>query len=174
MELITKLETTLAEWYKGMPHLPKRGRDWLRTNIWWIVLIWAIVDAFAVVMTIISSFLTAVFGFAVIGGVVGAFIAGPFVIIQLLGIAATLVEAALLFMAVNPLQEHVKRGWRLVFITLLLSAALAVINQIGQVFVFNIVGLLWGLLWAAAFGYFLFEIRDDFTEEGKGRAHHKA
>jgi hypothetical protein len=173
MELITKLEATLAEWYKGIPHLPKKGRDWLRANIWWIVLIWAIVDAFAVVMTIIGSFLTAL-GLTVFGGVVGAFIAGPFVIIQLLGVAATLVEAVLLFMAVNPLQAHVKRGWRLVFIALLISAALAVINQIGQVLVFNIVGLLWGLLWAAALGYFLFEIRDEFTEEGRVRTHRKA
>ncbi|HJP81466.1 MAG TPA: hypothetical protein VJ841_03680 [Candidatus Saccharimonadales bacterium] len=170
MESISKLENTFAEWYRGMPHLPKKGRDWLRTNIWWIVLVWAIIDIAMVVMTVMGSFLAAL-GLTVVGGVIGAFIAGPLVIIQLLSVAGTLVEAVLLCMAVNPLQAHARRGWRLVFLAMLLSVVLSVI---GQILTFDLVGLLWGLLWAAAFGYFLFEVRDEFTEEGRVRARRKA
>ncbi len=45
MESLQKLEATVGEWYKGMPHLPKNGQRWLAENAWWLVLIGVILGA---------------------------------------------------------------------------------------------------------------------------------
>jgi uncharacterized membrane protein len=62
-------------------------------------------------------------------------------------------------MAISPLKSLRKRGWSLLFITLLLNLASSVI---GLLYNFDFSSLISGVLGAAIGGYFLFEIRDNF------------
>jgi hypothetical protein len=34
MDSLKNLETMVASWYKGVPHLPKTGQKWLAENAW--------------------------------------------------------------------------------------------------------------------------------------------
>jgi hypothetical protein len=44
METINKLETTVAGWYTGLPHLPKTFTQWLAANVWWLALIGVVLE----------------------------------------------------------------------------------------------------------------------------------
>lgn len=174
METVHNLEKTVAEWYKNVPHLPKELRKWLGDNVWWLVLIGVVVSVFGVFATISTLLVVlglgglafsaaGVYGSYVASGVIG--FAWLSVLISLLTLLAVLV---LMGMAVTPLKAKAKKGWTLLFVVLLVSV---VLNVVGNLVGFNIVGILWVAIWAAVEGYFLFEIRDEF---GKAPAKPKA
>lgn len=158
METIRKLETTMAGWYKGMPHLPAEGRKWLAQNIWWITLIGVICGVIALVGVI---FLT-LFAGAALTLIAGGFGAAMGVVIFLGALASILLGVVCVVlggMAINPLKAMQKKGWTLLFDTLLIQAVVIIVTHVLS---FNLMALLWNLLWVAVGGYFLFEIRESF------------
>ncbi len=170
METVKSLESTVAGWYKDVPHLPADARKWIANNLWWLTIVGLVLSAFALLSTIGALLLvlglsgTAIgaagmYGSPVAGGVIGAAWVGTLVV--LVSLAATLV---LLGMAVSPLKVKAKKGWTLLFVVLLLNLAL---NVIGSLLVFNVIGLLMGVLWAGIEAYFLFEIRSEFGHAAK-------
>lgn len=159
MQTVTKLEKKAADWYKGAPHLPLNGRKWLTANIWWITLIGAIVGALSIITVISGTFLVG-FLATVYGGPVGAAVAGFGAIVILLALLFSIASTAVTAMAISPLKAKQKRGWTLLFISVLIQVAAAAVHL---VFTFNIFDLIWSLLFAALGAYFLFEIRDDFS-----------
>ncbi len=165
MEAVRNLEKTMAEWYKGLPHLPKDLRKWLGDNLWWITTVGIVLSVFAVFAAI--SALLLIFGLAGAtaglapygyGGTVAAGIGAAW-LWSLLAIASSVITILLMLAAVNPLKVKAKKGWTLLFVVLLVNVAFNLLQALGS---FNVAGLFFALLWGAVEGYFLFEIRGEF------------
>ena len=159
MQTVTKIENMAVEWYKGMPHLPANGRRWLSANVWWIALVGVIVGALSIVTVFFGTLLVGMFA-ATYGGVAGAALAGFGAVVVLLSLLFSIVTMVLTAMAISPLKAKQKRGWTLLFMTVLIQVVAAAIHLL---FTFNIFDLIWNLLFIAIGGYFLYEIRDDFS-----------
>lgn len=163
MEALHKFETTVAGWYKNVPHLPKNAQKWIADNVWWIVLIAVVLGVLGVftgfgaigalgAVTATYGALSPYYGVAVAN--VGAAITAAW--IALAGLAASVVLMAL---AISPLKEHKKKGWDLLFLSDIVYFAIVVVSAVITYSFGNIVGALLGT--AIGF-YFLFEIRSHF------------
>lgn len=166
MEVIHKLELTLEAQYKKVPHLPVGVRKWLAENAWWLVLIGVIVGIFAI-LSILSLLGLAMLGLSIggallgagIGAAVGATLGGILLVTALISLALYIAETVLMGMAIMPLKDMKKRGWDLLFVVAVLNAVSIVV--VG-VLTFDLLGLVWSLLWIALSVYFLYEVRDYF------------
>jgi hypothetical protein len=148
----------VAEWYKGLPHLPKNGQQWLAKSSWWIALIWVVVGAVGI-FGVLSITLFAGALLTAVGGAAGAAIAGFGMIVIWVYLAVAVVSLVITIMAISPLKAMKKRGWTLLFITILLEVVSKVVYF---VFDYNFFSLVWGILMSAVVAYFLFEIRSFF------------
>jgi hypothetical protein len=169
METVKKLEVTVAAWYKSVPHLPKNGQEWLATNAWWLALIGVILGALAVVNVLFFSLLAGAF-LTAIAGPIGAAAGGLVLFGVIISLGLGIVCILLGGMAISPLKALQKKGWTLLFVLLLIEVAAIVISDVLS---FNLLALVWELLWAAVGGYFLFEIRGQFglkSHKGKEKA----
>lgn len=170
MQLLHKQETLIHGWVKNVPHLPDNARKWLGTNIWWIVLIGAIISGISLLFALFGIFalmqligsVSSVYyvngtGFAAWGIVTG--------VITLVISAFALVLTAL---SITPLKEKQKKGWVLLFAAWLVNVAGSVI---GAILAFNPFTFIFSLVFTAVFaaiaGYFLFEIHSQFAHEAK-------
>jgi len=159
METVHKLESTFAKWYEKAPHLPKGGRDWIADNIWWIVLIGVIIGAMGIVGILAALLLgTALLGVA--GGVFGIAAGSAITLAILTSFAFTIAIIILHALAIQPLRAKQKRGWELVFVTMLLDIAMTILNLL---FGGHFSNFLQGLIGVAIGGYLLFEIRSHFV-----------
>ncbi len=163
METVHKLEQTIATWYKSLPHLPENGRKWLATNVWWLTLIGVILSALGLLGLLFGTLLVGVF-FTGVAGVAGAALGGLLFFGALVTVVLGGISVVLGGMAITPLKAMQKKGWTLLFILMLIEAASMVVSNGLS---YNIMALVWGLLWAAVGGYFLFEIRDYYKEAKK-------
>jgi hypothetical protein len=166
MESVHKLEKTVAEWYKAVPHLPKGGQKWLADNVWWIVVIGVVLSVLGL-FSILSLLFLAGAGLALAGGAtggaygsaVGAALGGVVLISVIVSLAVYVIELILMAMAISPLKNHKKKGWDLLFLVALINVlSIVVTGLLGM----NFFSIIWGLLWAAVGGYFLFEIYGHF------------
>lgn len=171
MELINKLERLVLGWVKDVPHLPEAARKWLGINVWWIVLIIAIIGGL--------GFLGALSGFFTYLSLIGAsssayYINATYTSVALLNSAVSLVflgaTVALLAFAVKPLKERQKKGWVLLFFTLLVEALSVVV---GAVLSFSasafIIQILFGAIGIAIGAYFITEIHSQFAHPVKAK-----
>ena len=163
MDSINKLETMAVSWYKTLPHLPREFRNWLATNAWWLALIGVILGGLAVFSLISATFLV---GAVLTGaaGIAGAAVGGVVLIAVIFSLALSVVDLVLIAMAISPLKEMKRRGWKLLFLTVLINVLSLAIHF---VFTIDLFGLIWGLLMTAVGAYFLFEIRDEYKEDAK-------
>jgi hypothetical protein len=168
MELITKLENLVGGWLKNVPHLPPAGQKWLGQNVWWIVLIGAIVSGIALLFAIGALFaLIALLG-AVTASYYGAYAAtgvtGLSIAAAIVALAFTIIRVILLAISVKPLKDMQKKGWTLLFIVWLVQVVAVVV---GAVLSFNVasflVSLILGAIGLAISAYFLFEIHAQFA-----------
>ncbi len=159
MEAVRKLESTMAEWYAKAPHLPKNGQDWIAKNVWWLVMIGAILGAFAVI-SILWVTVVGVVMLTGFGGLAGAALGGLALVMAIVTLAFTAMWVVLAGMAVKPLRAGEKKGWDLLFISLLLNAVVVAITFIFSV---DVGGLLSGVIGLALGGYVLFEVRKHFA-----------
>lgn len=172
MEILSKLERTVLGWLKSVPHLPTNARKWLGDNVWWIAVIGAVLGGIGVLGLIIALF----------GNI--STLSSPFVsyyasatfitwlIIQtIIGLVFAVIEFLLLAFAITPLKEKQKKGWVLLFAVWLVGAVSVVVNAILTLNPFSfITSIIFGALWLALSGYFLFEIHSQFAhvERSKG------
>ncbi|HET8884282.1 MAG TPA: hypothetical protein VFM68_02325 [Candidatus Saccharimonadales bacterium] len=158
MEHVSKIENRVASWYKKAPNLPVGLQRWLADNIWWLVLIGVIIGAIGVVSIISVTFLAGALlvGF---GGAIGATIAGLALIVVLVTLGLSIVNLVIAALAISPLKNKRKKGWSLLFLTMLISVLSLII---GFLLTFELFSFVWGLLYAAVGGYFLFQIRHYF------------
>lgn len=164
-KVIHKAERVGEDWHKMTPHLPASGQKWLSENIWWVTAIGAILSAIATITTVGSliRLLSPVsyYGFELTVGYTNMA-----VITTLFNILFIGAVAALLFMAVKPLQSLEKKGWVLAFTAVLAGAVGIVINSLISLIALDIATffttLLIGAIFIALEAYFLFEIRGKF------------
>jgi hypothetical protein len=178
MELVSKLEKKLLDLFKNVPHLPANARTWLGDNVWWIVVIGAISSGIGVLV-----FLSSLFGSISLlsGSFVSYYVSTTFVGLLILNAAVALffiaLECLLLALAVMPLKEKQKKGWVLLFTAWLVGIVYAVVAAILTFNVFSVIGnLIFGAIWVAVSGYFLFEIHSHYAhvERSKGVKEKKA
>lgn len=172
MELLTKLERTVLGWLKAIPHLPVNARKWLGENAWWISVVFAVLTGAGAL-----GLLFALFGHlsALASPYAAYFVSSSIVVWAIVTTISSLVfivPACLLFaFAVTPLKERQKKGWVLLFAAWLLGVVSVAVNAVLTLnpltFVTN---LIFGALWLAVTGYFLFEMHSQFahTERSKG------
>jgi hypothetical protein len=171
MEHLTKLEKKLLKWGESLPHLPKAAREWLGANIWWIALIGAILSGISVIVNLNSLFDT----IAVLGTIGATYFATTsitswMIVTSLVSIFFTALSTVVLAFSIKPLQNKEKKGWVLLFVTWLLSALSTVVMAVLSLSVFSfIVGLMFGAIWLAISGYFLFEIHGQFAHAEKSK-----
>jgi hypothetical protein len=165
METVHKFEEMMAGWYKAVPHLPTEARRWIAQNVWWMTLIGVICGAIALISTFFFTLLAGA-ALTALGGGIGAMLGIVIFIGILTSVILGIVCIVLGGMAIAPLRAMKKKGWTLIFITLLVEVAAIVITNVLS---FNILALIWSLLWAAVGGYFLFELREYFEPKASGR-----
>jgi len=172
METLTSLEKTLSKWYKDLPHLPKGFTDWLAENIWWLVVIGVVLSILSLLVLIpvalivfgITSGVASTYGYPGAMSVTGAGLAWLSVT---LSIAALVVTTILEAMAISPLKAKAKKGWTLLFAVAVFNLAFNIVSALVEI---NIFGIITAILWAAVWGYFLFEIRSYFGAKHKAEA----
>ena len=166
MELVKKLEGTLAGWYKQVPfHLPAGGRKWLASNVWWLVLIGVVLGILSVFASVQAAFwaqqvtntYSAAIAYYGIAPTANTSLNMTSLWVSILFFAAIVV---LELMAISPLKAQKKRGWNLLFLTMLLSATSSVVSAVLQMSPMGLIGAAIGL---AIGGYFLFEIHESFN-----------
>lgn len=167
MEFVNTLETTVAGWVKNVPHLPVAGQKWLKENVWWIVLVGAILTGISLLVSLGALFTLV----ALLGSPVSYYyVAGASPVSDLslvsaiIGLVFIAIRGALLALSVKPLKDGQKKGWNLLFLTWLVNI-LAIL--VGAVFTFSVFGfffaVLFGAIGIAITGYFLFEIRGQYN-----------
>ncbi len=171
MEILAKLERQVLTWTKDVPHLPPSVKRWLGDNIWWIVLILAISAAISVLYNVFM-----LLGSLFISPLAASYYAAATFVVWVVvskAIAALFaaLEAGVLFAAVKPLKAKQKKGWVLLFVFWLVSVLSTVVGAIITLSPLGVIsGLIFGGVWLAVSGYFLFEIHDQFAhvERSKG------
>lgn len=162
MEYVDKVEDYVALWYKNLPHIPKNGRQWLSDNIWWVVLIFVVISAFGVFNLLFLVFIGGLLSTA-LGGAIGAALSGVAVLVAMLTLGLSIINIIIGSLAVGPLKSRRKKGWSLLLLGLIVSAASGVVAIL---FTSDFISLVRDLLVVAIGGYFLFEIRDYFDTSG--------
>jgi hypothetical protein len=162
MSSISKIEDMVAVWLKPLPHLPVAGQKWISVNAWWIVLVGAILSGIGV-LGMISTIFTTLAIWGAVTYYVGQSYGSWWIlssVISILFMAAIVIVSAI---SVNPLKSLQKKGWDLLFLTLIISAVSVVVNVVIHfdvaTFIFSII---FGAIGLAISAYFLYEIRSYF------------
>ena len=160
MEPLTKLEKIILGWYKKLPHLPESARKWLGDNVWWIAVIGLVLTCIGILSVLFGTLLSTATSVAY---VLPAFAAWQLITGTVL-LAFLVIEAILLGLAIKPLQVKQKKGWVLLYLLWLIGILYVVVYAVLTLnpFLF-IVQVLFGAIWVAISGYFLFEIHGQFA-----------
>ena len=172
MDTITKLERTVLHWFKAVPHLPRGVQHWLGDNIWWITVLVAIVTGLATM----GNIFTLLGNQSVIeSGSISYYASTSFLVwanvIATINLVFNALTTVILAFAVVPLREKQKKGWVLVFLTLLLAVVSTVV---GAIMTQNVIGFVSRILFEGQFivvgDHLLFEIHGEFAhvERSKG------
>ena len=158
MELLKSLERSVADVHKGLPHLPEGFRKWLVDNIWWLVVIGVVLSVLSIfsllqLISLISSHNT-------VGGVYSGYVAQSITWVWVT-LIVTVVEVALLAMAISPLKAKQSRGWYLLFAVSIISI---IVSMLGVFFGGGVASLIGALIGIAISWYLLFEIRSGFVK----------
>jgi len=168
MDSIKKLEKTIEEWLKPLPHLPSSWRNWIGQNVWWMALIGVILSAFAVLAGL-GAILTAMSLLGVATSIYGVYMAESYSSWWMISSAVALVFMAIILvltaMAIQPLKGLKKKGWDLLFLTSVIGFVSMVISAVMNLNALNMIpNLLSTAISAVISMYFLFEIRSHFVK----------
>jgi hypothetical protein len=171
MELLYKLEKIVFNWFKNIPGLPEGARKWLADNIWWIVIIGTVLT----IISILGSLAALSTRISLQGTIAASYYISTvnstwLTIADIVAIVFMILEVILLILAIQPLKEKQKKGWVLLFATWLLGGVALVVNALLGLNVLHfIVAILFGAIWLAISGYFLFEIHSQFAHVERSR-----
>ncbi len=170
-EFLYKLEKTVFGWFKNVPGLPEGARKWLADNIWWIVIVGLVLTIISVLGSLAAlSTRISVLGTVAASYYVSSVTSSWLIVADIVALLFMIAEAILLFFAIQPLREKQKKGWVLLFATWLLGAVALVVNALLGLSVLHfIVAILFGAIWLAISGYFLFEIHSQFAHVERSR-----
>ena len=172
MEYIAKLERVVIGWFKNIPHLPSGARRWIGENVWWLTIIGLVLSGIGAIGLLLSI---AGLATAMSTTAISYYASSTFVALALVNAIVTLVfvvlDCVLLAMAITPLKEKQKKGWVLLFMSLLLGAISTVVTAILTLSPLSfITSMLFGAIWLAIGAYLLSEIHGEFAhvERSKG------
>lgn len=171
MDRVRKLESLTENWLAPFPHLPDVIRKWLADNLWWLVVLVSFSMAISAIVT-----LGQLFGYmSYMGnapGYLSVYTSSQYpigwLLTALLALVYFSVVTVLYAKAATSLKEHMRHGWDILFIVLIIGAAKMLLDA---VFTFNIFGFIFGLLFELIgimiASYFLFEVRSYFVKSGR-------
>lgn len=165
MEFFAKLEKMILKWFKGVPHLPAAGQKWLGDNVWWIVLVGAILTTLGLIPSLLGiSALVSVLGSPQVSYYTSSTFTSWALVTGIVGLVFSVLQAILLFAAIQPLKLKQKKGWVVLFASWLVGVVAVVVNAILTLNPISfVVSILFGAVWVAVSGYFLFEVHDQFA-----------
>ncbi len=172
MEIVRKLEDSIAKMMASMPHLPAGGRKWLGENVWWIVLVGASLGALSIIVGLVNlmNTITMVNAFSAYVPV-GSYGIGWAITTAVVGMIFSAMQIVVLALAIKPLKEGKRSGWNLLFMATLVAAVAAVV---AGVLTLNVLSFILTILFSAIFLgislYFTFEIREHFAGTAKPAA----
>lgn len=163
---MAKFENTIGGWFKPLPHLPASGQKWLAENAWWIVLVGLILAVISMMMLVVAIIVALPYIFATAAYAsyyssaahTGLWMVSS--VVSLVFIIATIILTA---MAISPLKKQMKKGWDLIFITVIIGGLSTIMNASIDFNMLSFVpSLLFGALGLVIGTYFLYEIRSHF------------
>lgn len=165
---LQKLETMVAEWYGKAPKMSDSARKGLAGALWWLALIFGVLQLWAAwalwrlsdyiaPLNRAADYVNEYFGRTVVDNNLNFFFYAAVVVVA--------VDAVILLLAVPGLKAFKKIGWSLLFYSLLLNVVYGFVRMFSDVGG-GLWAFLWGLLVSAAVGYFLFQARDNFKGTG--------
>lgn len=160
MEEIKKIENVVAGWHQKLPHMSTNARQWLANNIWWIVLIAAVLQGAAIfgalmMLLVVNGFLRGVMGLYLFGVEPSSLMTFT----AFLSLILYIINLILMIVAITPLRHKLKKGWTLLFIVMLINAVPVVLDLIWS---FDVGSFVINAMFIAVLVYFLFEIRHLF------------
>lgn len=144
MNSLNQLAKSLDPYYAKLPALPKGVNDFIVTVAPWLALIFGVLAILSGVAAF--GFLTAFSPLAVAVGV------GGYAITAMLAAVVLLVQGAIDLLAFAPLKARQKKGWNLMF----LSVVLGVVSSVVSLSVGSVVG---GVIGALIGYYFLYQVK---------------
>lgn len=168
MSVVRQLETKVAGWLKPVPPLPINAQKWLAENVWWLAIISVVVSVIG--MFILFSAIMAYLAF--LGAAIGIYSAQTYasgwIVATLLSLVFSIVTTILTALAINPLKKSQKKGWDLLFLTMLVSAASILVGAVVGLDLGRFIGgIIFGGVGLAIGAYFLFQIRSYFVKTTK-------
>ncbi len=171
MHQIRQLESLTENWLAPFPHLPDGIRKWLANNIWWLVVIASFSMAISALITLGYLFEYMRY-MGNVPGYLNVYTTMQYpigwLLTTILALVYLSVATVLYAKAATPLKEHLRSGWDILFIVLVIGALKTLLDA---VFTFNIFGFVFGLLFeligVMIAAYFLFEIRVYFIKSAK-------
>jgi len=169
MESIHKLENTIDGWLKPLPHLPTNWRVWISKNVWWIVLVGAILSIVGTLMLVgaIITAMAAVNTVTSVYGLYGISVASAYTGWWYAATVASVIFFAITIiinlMAISPLKAQSKKGWDLLFIVFLIGIVSTIVSAVLNISSYSVIANILGSAIGVVIGaYFLFEIRSYF------------
>lgn len=164
MELVTKVEKSLADVFKSAPKLPNNAKETL-VKVWpFLALIFGVLQLFAAWglydLTRSVNNIATYFG-TVLNVNIGYSGKDKFFIY--LGIAVLVVDAVIMLMAYPKLVKRLKGGWDLLFLGSLLNVAYSLVNLFitGR----GVGDFLMSLLGSAVGFYLLFQVKEKYASK---------
>jgi len=156
MDMLNKLDVLIGGWYKDVPHLSKKGQDWLATNVWWITLVWVALGAFGLLALLpLLALANGLWMMSGIGGAVNNYFGFGTLFYVVVAIISVVVGA----LAIAPLKVQRRKGWSLLFLAIMIDVASRAVQFL---FDYQFFSFIWSLLEIAVGLYFLYEIRSHF------------
>lgn len=176
MEFIDKLEKNIQIGLSklNLPTLPSNVKKIIVDNLWWVVLIFTVLVAVSTLVAFMGV-LVGFIAFVVTAGF--ALFIGPLtgwgMVSGFLAVVIGFVQTFLFVVAIKPLQDKDRKGWKLLFISVLLASFSIIIKLIINTLSFNYYGIIGdfvvGALWIALAVYLLFDIKTEFHIAKKAR-----
>ncbi|OYX41434.1 hypothetical protein B7Y94_05105 [Candidatus Saccharibacteria bacterium 32-49-12] len=165
MKVVNSIEQKGIAWFEKIPNLPESARRWLADNAWWLVAGGAVIQAISLVrmmMTILTNLSISEAGYYDVEPFMGTW----GLLLQIVAFIFGVVAVGLAAASIDPLKGRMKKGWVLLFLSLLVYVMWIFVNAFLSLSLINFVILvLFHGIFAALFGYLLFEIHGQFAHD---------
>lgn len=156
MQYLSSIEDTVAGWYKNFPQPPRVFKRWLVDNVWWVIVINVFLGTLGLLATVKDASMSGINFSLTLPGIFSTMDQAAASITFLIALVVVILNAV----AISPLRNKYKIGWKLLFAALILSVlSLA----IGVVLTFDVGAFISGAISSVIVGYLLFSFRDQYV-----------
>ena len=148
MNSLHQLAKTLDPYYAKLPVLPKGVNDFIVSVAPWLALVFGVLALLAGLAAF--GILTAFSPMAAYAGV------GGYALAAMLAAVVLLVQGVIDLVAFSPLKAKRKKGWDLMFLSVVLGVVSSVVSL-------SVGGVVWSIIWALVGYYFLYQIKSYYN-----------